>query len=98
LYLIELEIPFSSDSVLLIQNSNGMFRISQVWFQSNIHHIYGSDQESEGISSTGIHGTHYAPQIMIQAVEVYRPLVRIVQEWETNQYIRVTTFLSTRTG
>jgi hypothetical protein len=51
------------------------------------------DQESEDTSSTGIHGTHYVLQIMFQAVEVCTPLVRIVQEWETGQCIRVPTFL-----
>jgi hypothetical protein len=45
-YLIEFKSPFSGDSVLLIQNSNGMFRISQVWLQSNIHHIYSSIKNS----------------------------------------------------
>jgi hypothetical protein len=42
LYLIEFKNPFSGDPVLLIQNSNGMFEISQIWFQGNIHHIDGS--------------------------------------------------------
>jgi hypothetical protein len=33
---------------------------------------------------------------MIQDVEVYTPLVRIVQEWEMDQYIGVPTFLLPR--
>jgi hypothetical protein len=42
LYLIEFKNPFLGDPVLLIQNSNGMFEISQIRFQGNIHHIDGS--------------------------------------------------------
>jgi hypothetical protein len=33
---------------------------------------------------------------MFHAVEVFMPLVRIVQEWETGQLIGVTTFLLPR--
>jgi hypothetical protein len=55
------------------------------------------DQEPEGTSLTGIHGTHYVPQKMIQAFEVCMPLVRIVQEWEMGQYSRVPTFLLPQT-
>jgi hypothetical protein len=52
----------------------------------------------EGISLTEIHGTHYVPQTMIQAVEVCTPLVHIAQEWEMAQYIGVPIFLLPRTG
>jgi hypothetical protein len=55
-------------------------------------------QESKGISLTEIHGTRYAPQIMILVIEVYTPLAHIAQEWETDQYIGVPIFLLPRTG
>jgi hypothetical protein len=52
----------------------------------------------EDISLSEIHGTHYAPKIMILVIEVCTPLAHIAQEWETDQYIRVPTFLLPRTG
>jgi hypothetical protein len=54
------------------------------------------DQELEGTSLIEIHGTRYVLQTMFRAVEVGMPLVHIVQEWETGQYIRVPAFLLPR--
>jgi hypothetical protein len=42
LYLVKLEIFSSGNPVLLIQDSNGMLGICQVWFKDNIYHFNGS--------------------------------------------------------
>jgi hypothetical protein len=42
LYLVKLESFSPGNPVLLIQDSNGMFRICQVWFKDNIYHFNGS--------------------------------------------------------